>query len=51
MLPELEREFGLGMTTPSEMVRLLALIGTGKAVSARHRKRCCDAARSSRTAR
>ena len=33
VLPELEREFGLGMTTPIEMTKLMALIGTGKAVS------------------
>jgi beta-lactamase class A len=31
--PELEREFGLGMTTPREMARLMALIANGKAVS------------------
>ena len=35
VLPELEREFGLGMTTPIEMAKLMALIGTGKAVSAK----------------
>jgi beta-lactamase class A len=35
VLPELEREFGLGMTTPMEMAKLMALIGTGKAVSAK----------------
>ncbi len=34
VLPDLEREFGLGMTTPREMTRLLALIANGKAVSA-----------------
>jgi beta-lactamase class A len=33
VLPELEREFGLGMTTPREMARLMARIGEGKAVS------------------
>jgi beta-lactamase class A len=33
VLPELEREFGLGMTTPREMARLMALIAGGKAVS------------------
>jgi beta-lactamase class A len=33
VLPELEREFGLGMTTPREMARLMALIAAGKAVS------------------
>jgi beta-lactamase class A len=33
ILPELEREFGLGMTTPREMARLMALIAEGKAVS------------------
>ena len=32
--PELEREFGLGMSTPREMGRLMALIADGKAVSA-----------------
>src|SRR5262245_6602038 len=31
--PELEREFGLGMTTPAEMGRLMELIADGKAVS------------------
>ena len=35
VLPELEREFGLGMTTPIEMAKLMALIGTGKAVNAK----------------
>ena len=30
--PELEREFGLGMTTPREMARLMELIATGRAV-------------------
>jgi beta-lactamase class A len=34
VFPELEREFGLGMTTPREMARLMALIAGGKAVSA-----------------
>ncbi len=34
VLPDLEREFGLGMTTPREMAGLLALIAKGKAVSA-----------------
>lgn len=34
VLPELEREFGLGMTTPMEMARLLALIAKEKAVNA-----------------
>ena len=33
VLPELEREFGLGMTTPREMARLMATIAEGKAVS------------------
>jgi beta-lactamase class A len=33
VLPELEREYGLGMTTPREMARLLALIAQGKAVN------------------
>jgi beta-lactamase class A len=32
--PELEREFGLGMSTPREMARLMELIATGRAVSA-----------------
>jgi beta-lactamase class A len=32
VLPELEREFGLGMTTPMEMARLMAAIAQGKAV-------------------
>ena len=34
VLPELEKEFGLGMTTPREMARLMALIADKKAVSA-----------------
>ncbi len=34
VLPDLEREFGLGMTTPREMARLMALIAEGKAISA-----------------
>lgn len=34
VLPELEREFGLGMTTPGEMARLMARIADGQAVSA-----------------
>jgi beta-lactamase class A len=34
VFPELEREFGLGMTTPKEMMRLMALIAEGKAVNA-----------------
>jgi beta-lactamase class A len=33
VLPELEREYGLGMTTPREMARLMALIAEGKAVN------------------
>jgi beta-lactamase class A len=33
VLPGLEREFGLGMTTPRDMARLMALIAQGKAVS------------------
>ena len=33
--PELEREFGLGMSTPREMARLMALIAEGRAVNAR----------------
>ena len=32
VLPELEREYGLGMTTPREMAKLMALIAEGKAV-------------------
>jgi beta-lactamase class A len=32
VLPDLEREFGLGMATPRDMVRLMALIADGKAV-------------------
>jgi beta-lactamase class A len=34
VLPDLEREYGLGMTTPREMAKLMALIAEGKAVSA-----------------
>lgn len=33
VLPELESEFGLGMSTPREMARLMAVIASGKAVS------------------
>lgn len=33
VLPDLEREFGLGMTTPREMARLMAVIAEGKAVN------------------
>ena len=33
VLPELEREFGLGMTTPREMAQLMAIIAEGKAVN------------------
>jgi beta-lactamase class A len=33
-LPELEREYGLGMSTPREMARLMAAIGRGQVVSA-----------------
>jgi len=33
VFPELEREFGLGMSTPREMARLMALIAEGRAVS------------------
>lgn len=32
--PDLEREFGLGMSTPIEMARLMALIAEGRAVNA-----------------
>jgi beta-lactamase class A len=35
VLPELEREFGLGVTTPREMARLMELIAEGKAVDAK----------------
>lgn len=34
VFPELEREFGLGMTTPREMGKLMTLIAEGRAVSA-----------------
>ena len=34
VFPELEKEFGLGMSTPREMAALMALIADGKAVSA-----------------
>ncbi|MEO7272379.1 MAG: serine hydrolase, partial [Vicinamibacterales bacterium] len=34
VLPDLEREFGLGMTTPRDMAKLLALIATERAVNA-----------------
>jgi beta-lactamase class A len=34
VFPELEREFGLGMTTPREMADLMALIAEGRAVNA-----------------
>ena len=33
VLPDFEREFGLGMATPRDMVRLMALIWDGKAVN------------------
>ena len=33
VLPELEREYGLGMSTPRDMAKLMALIGERKAVS------------------
>jgi beta-lactamase class A len=33
VLPDLEREFGLGMSTPREMAKLMALIAEGKAVN------------------
>jgi beta-lactamase class A len=33
VLPDLEREFGLGMTTPRDMAKLMALIAQGKAVN------------------
>lgn len=34
LLPELEREYGLGMTTPREMAKLMALIADGRAAGA-----------------
>lgn len=34
IFPELEREFGLGVTTPAEAIALLELIARGRAVSA-----------------
>ena len=33
MHPELEREFGLGMTSPRDMATLFALIAEGKVVN------------------
>lgn len=33
VFPELEREFGLGMATPREMAKLMALIAEGRAVN------------------
>jgi beta-lactamase class A len=33
VLPELEQEFGLGMTTPRDMMKLMALIAEGKVVN------------------
>ena len=33
IFPELEKEFGLGMSTPGEMAKLMALIAEGRAVS------------------
>ena len=33
VLPDLEREFGLGMTSPRDMAKLMVLIASGKAVS------------------
>ena len=38
VFPEEEREFGLGVTTPREMARLMELIATGKVVS----RSACD---------
>jgi len=35
VFPELEREFGLGMTTPREMMRLMALIAHKRAMAAK----------------
>ena len=34
VLPELEREFGLGMSTPRDMAKLMAVIAEGRAVNA-----------------
>lgn len=34
IFPDLEREFGLGMSTPREMARLMSLIAEGRAVNA-----------------
>ncbi len=34
VLPDLEREYGLGMTTPRDMAGLMALIANGRAVNA-----------------
>jgi hypothetical protein len=34
VLPDLEREFGLGMTTPRDMAKLMALIAAGRVVNA-----------------
>ena len=38
VLPELEREYGLGMSTPREMARLMAAIARGRVVS----RAACD---------
>jgi beta-lactamase class A len=38
VFPEEEKEFGLGMTTPKEIARLMGLIGEGKVVS----RAACD---------
>jgi beta-lactamase class A len=38
VFPELEKEFGLGMTTPREAAKLMELIATGKVVS----REVCD---------
>jgi beta-lactamase class A len=40
--PELEREFGLGMSTPREMATLMELIATGRAVDANASKHMFD---------
>lgn len=40
--PELEREFGLGMSTPREMATLMELIATGRAVSAEASRQMFD---------
>jgi len=51
VLPDLEREFGLGMTTPREMARLMAVIAEGKAVNRAASAPCWPRCAASRTAR